>query len=145
MVLSLRGYPPSGGQVDWAQAAGDAFSGVEAILTLPNVTQVALFGTGRSASAAMRACAEHPLCTAVILLNPVPDAASDPIEEAASGLGARPLLMLVSQDRPDSQQNAQIIQANLGETASLQALPALDQTTVMPPLLDWLLREFRAE
>ena len=139
MVLSMRGYSPSRGQVDWTMAASDAFSGIESVLALPNMTQVALLGTGRSASAAMRACSQHPLCAAAIVLNPAPDPASDPISEVAAGLGTRPLLILVGQDRADAGQNAQIIQSGTGGTATLQTF--LDQTTVSTSILAWLSNE----
>jgi pimeloyl-ACP methyl ester carboxylesterase len=140
MALTLRGYRPSSGQVDWSQAQDDALSGIDSILTLPGVTRVALLGVGRSSTAAMLACAQHSECAAIILVNPIPDEASSPLEQASTTIGDRPLLMLVSQERADAQQNAQIIQASAGASGAIQVFPALtvDQLVTITPLADWL-------
>jgi hypothetical protein len=140
MALTLRGYRPSSGQVDWSQAQDDALSGIDSILTLPGVTRVALLGVGRSSTAAMLACAQHSECAAIILVNPIPDEASSPLEQASTTIGDRPLLMLVSQERAEAQQNAQIIQASAGASGAIQVFPALtvDQLVTITPLADWL-------
>jgi len=144
MTLNLRGYGASSGQVDWSQAANDALGGIDSMLTLPEVSRVAILGVGRSATAAMDACGQRAECAAMILVNPTSDGGSSPLETVASGIGERPLLMLVSEARADSQQNAQIIQANAGLSAQIQVVAGLtvDQLVTMTPLTDWLLQTF---
>ena len=140
MVLSLRGYGSSSGQVDWSLAGNDARDAINSILTLPDVTGVAVIGTGRSAAAAMLACSQHTQCAAITLIDPLPDAASDPVENVAASIGTLPLLMLVSEGRAEAQQTAQIIQANSGDQSLLQAYSDqnIDQISSTTPLISWL-------
>lgn len=111
LALDLRGHGESEGERDWAAMPEDASQAWARLIAQPEVDpeRSAILGAGTGANLALVAAAVEPDVRATVVLSPRSD---DPVlgaEEAMEDYGERPVLIVASQDDPESAEFAQAL------------------------------------
>ncbi len=135
MLLYLRGYPPSPGQPDWSLAVSDIKSALDTLQTLPVAPRYGILGQGSGTLAAILACAEHPSCVVAVGANPLPSS-----QIVLPQNVTLPMLLLAGEDRSDSLQTAQTMDASAQGTHVLVVYPTLvlAEESVRTQIFRWL-------
>lgn len=131
MLLSLRGYRPSNGQIDWSKAGSDVSAALENILKLSDIRQVAVIGQGAGAAAGLLACGQT--CRAFVALNPVTQASLPAYDQLAAGTGQLPILILA-----DANTQAIAEQINQHAPGMRAVQPYFDPGTAVQQTVQWL-------
>ncbi len=142
MLVHPRGMSPSGGQIDWRRTEEDVRAALQTLDTLPNIGGVSVLGGERSALGAALACRADARCSAAILWQPLPDETRMTLEEAGAGLGALPVYLITSEDRPVALAAAQLL-SDFAGAATLAT--ARQYTAADPAILDGLAEWLRAQ
>ncbi|GAB4440893.1 MAG: hypothetical protein Kow00120_09180 [Anaerolineae bacterium] len=100
LAMDLRGHGDTGGEVDWSRARQDTLTMLAYLRELPNVdpARVGIVGASIGANLALNGCADDPACRAAVLLSPGLDYRGVTTEDAIAALGAKPLLLVASED-----------------------------------------------
>jgi len=146
LALDLRGQGQSPGPEDWAKAPADVRAAWDALLARPEVDgqRSAIVGASIGANLALIVGANNPGVVTVVALSPGVDYHGLQPSGVMSNFGARPVLLVASQDDAysytSSQQLAPLAPAgetyfftNAGHGTAMFNDPALE-----PLLLDWL-------
>ena len=131
MLLTLRGYPPSQGRVDWAMAGTDVSAALQTIQTLGNIGQIAIVGQAAGAAAGLLACGQA--CRAFIALNPATQASLPAYDQLTPAAGTLPMMILAD---ANSQSAADQINRTAQGDHLLQAY--FDPATAIQQIVQWL-------
>ncbi len=125
LTFDLRGHGETGGGVSWPLAQGDLQEALFQLADLPgiNTTQLVVIGAGIGANLGLNACVEQLGCAGMVMLSPGLDDRGITTAEAMARLGARPVLILASENDNN----------NPADSVSLDGMAAGDHRLVIYP------------
>jgi len=125
LTVDLRGHGETGGGVSWPLAQDDLRAVLLQLADLPgiNTTQLVVIGAGIGANLGLNACVEQLGCAGMIMLSPGLDDRGITTAEAMARLGARPVLILASENDNN----------NPADSVSLDGMAAGDHRLVIYP------------
>jgi dipeptidyl aminopeptidase/acylaminoacyl peptidase len=155
LAVDMRGHGATGGEADWALAVEDLGLVWDAFAARDDVdeTRTAVVGGSIGANMALRLAADRPTIRAAVLLSPGLDYRGVTSEDQMARYGARPVLLVASEDDPYSAESV----AALDGTAAGESELALYQTAghgtamlraeleLTPRIVEWLGSHLAAE
>jgi dienelactone hydrolase len=133
LTVDLRGHGATPGPVDWTRTPDDAQAALRQLLQFASVIpdQVIIGGAGVGANLALNLCADYPGCAGTVLLSPGLDYHGITTSGALARLGARPLLILASEN--DNNNPADSIEINqlASGSSNLTIYPAGHGTAIL--------------
>jgi dienelactone hydrolase len=100
LTVDLRGSGETGGAEDWTLALSDVRQVLDTFVQLPGVSpgRIVVIGASIGANLGLNACADLAGCAGAVLLSPGLDYASITTADAMPRLGARPVLIVASEN-----------------------------------------------